>query len=94
MGGHLGPLLRADPLGALGGEVPAESPPERREHERQGDDHDHDRHDRVASRIEGAGPREDDQRGADDEGDAEAAAVDVSKAVALGRRRARLGLAR
>ena len=84
VGGHHGPFLRADALGALGGEVPPESPPEGREHERQGDDRDQNRHDRVAGRVEGAGPRKDDQRGADDEGDAEAAAVDVSKAIALG----------
>ena len=85
--GHLGALLRADALGALGGEVAAEAPPERRQDERQGEDHDHDREDRVAERVEGAGAREDDQRRPADEGGAEAAAVDVAEAVALGRGR-------
>ena len=81
--GHLGALLRADPLSALGGEVAAEAPPERRQDEPEGQDHDHDREDRVAERIEGARERKDDERRPADEGCAEAATVDVAEAVAL-----------
>ncbi len=90
--GHVGALLRADPLSPLGGEVPAKAPPERRKDETKGQDHDDDRQHRVAKRIESSSPRQDDQRRAADECHAEAAAVDVSQAVALGRRLRLAGL--
>ena len=76
MGGDVGPLLGADALAALLGEVAAEPQPERREDERQRDeDHDH-REDDVAGGRERVVEVEEDEAAADDERGAERDAPD------------------
>ena len=83
VGAELGALLGADPRVALGGEVAAQPPQERREDQAEGGDRDDHREDHVARRLEGAVRVEEEDRRADHEGDAEAAPVEGPRPLAL-----------
>ena len=86
--GDLGALLRADARGALGGQAADEAPPERSEDERDGGDHDEHGQREIAEAGQDAVRVQEQQRGADDQRDAEAAAVGaLERAASLGRRR-------
>ncbi len=80
MRGQLGALLGADPLVALGGEVAAEAPPERRQDQGQREDHHQHRDHDVLGALERARRREHDQRRTRDQRDPEAAAVEIGDA--------------
>ncbi len=83
---ELGPLLRADPLGALDREVAAQAPEKRREDEAQRHRGDDDRQHHVARLAQHPVGVEEEQRRADDQGDAEAAAVEVREPTAAAAR--------
>jgi hypothetical protein len=83
VGSHLGALLRADALGALGRQRPRQPPPERGEDEAEGGDRDECRQRHVAQTGEGAVGVEEEEPGAHDEGDAEAAAVERAEGSAF-----------
>ena len=98
MSGHVCTLLGADPLRALGGQALAEAPDEGSEDQSQCEDRD-DRGERgVAGGAESVVGGEEEQRGADHEGDAEPTPVELDEAGRLAlirsdlRHRDRLGV--
>ena len=65
MGGDLGALLRADPLGALGRQAAHEPQPPRREDQGERDQHHDDREQHVAGRLQGVVEPQEHERAAD-----------------------------